>query len=191
MWTITCLINKYNMRSVSDWYFVLFSNCLLRPQPDFVWWLLSSSVLLSATVRTIDNITFCGTVMHIKLHIQVNPNFDEFTLTFPRLVDVLSNVIHSTFFYVLLQNIYHISISPIAWVSLKMGVHRAKTMSLRLKWPNISIFYMRNILKNIPDHYYKQNVEGYTVKKIKVDQIQIGPILGHYLFDMRNKHTFC
>ena len=81
-------------------------------------------------------------------------------LTFPRLVDVLVDAIHLTFFYVSLQNVYHISISPIAQVSSKMGVHRAKTMSLQLCVISGKTSQTITIKQNV------SLVEGCTLNKI-------------------------
>ena len=63
------------------------------------------------------------------------------------------NVIHSTFFYVSLQNAYQISIPLIARMSLKLGKIRTETRSWRPKWSIIGhyFFNMRNIWKTRPD----------------------------------------
>ena len=63
------------------------------------------------------------------------------------------NVIHSTFFYVSLQNAYQISIPLIARMSLKLGKIRTETRSWRPKWSIIGhyFFNMRNIWKTGPD----------------------------------------
>ena len=66
----------------------------------------------------------------------------------------LVNAIHSTFFHVSLQNIYHIiSISRIAWTSSKLGKIRTETRSWRPKWLIIGhyFFHMRNIWNVGPD----------------------------------------
>ena len=82
--------------------------------------------------------------MHIKLHIQVdndqslnNFTFDLYvtpmTLPFSNQQCFLVNAIHSIFAYVLLQNLYHISISLIAQMSSKLGKIREETGSLGTK----------------------------------------------------------
>ena len=71
------------------------------------------------------------------------------TLTFSRSTNFLVNLIHSTFFYVSLQNLYHIFISLIARMSKKLGNIRTETRSWRPKWPIIGRYFcnMRNIWK--------------------------------------------
>ena len=69
------------------------------------------------------------------------------TLTFFRSTNLLVNAIRSTFVYVLLQNLYQISISLIARMSLKLGKILTETRSWRPKWPIIGhyVYNMRNI----------------------------------------------
>ena len=70
-----------------------------------------------------------------------------------QIVKFLVNVIHSTIFYVSLQNLYQISISLIARMSSKLSKIRTETRSWRPKWPIIGhyFFNMSNIWKTGPD----------------------------------------
>ena len=79
-----------------------------------------------------------------------------------------------------------IYISPIAWMSLKMGTRRAKTRSRRPKRSNIGnyLLNMRNIWKTVPDSQtirptIEQNVQfkgGIWPKKIQLDQIEMADL---------------
>ena len=75
------------------------------------------------------------------------------TLTFFRSTIFFVNAIHSTIFYVSLQNLYQISISLIARMSSKLGKIWRETRSWRPKWPIIGnyFFNMHNIWKTGPD----------------------------------------
>ena len=75
------------------------------------------------------------------------------TLTFFRSTIFLGNAIHSTIFYVSLQNLYQVSISLIARMSLKLSKAQTETRSWQPKWPIIGhyFFIMRNIWKTGPD----------------------------------------
>ena len=66
------------------------------------------------------------------------------TLTFSRSTNFLVNAIHSTFFYVSLQNIYHTSISLIARMSSKLGKIRTETRSS-------SIIFLICVISGKPD----------------------------------------
>ena len=131
--------------------------------------------------------------MHIKLHIQVNHDYSltncpfhlsvtPLTLTFFRSTIILVTAIHSTFFYVLLQNLYHISNSLIARMSSKFGKIRTETRSWRPKWTIIGHFffkyaeYLENRTRSL-DHYYKTNVQfqvGIYHEKFQHEKIQNG-----------------
>ena len=97
------------------------------------------------------------TGMHIKLQIQVNHDWSliEFTfnlsltsmtLIFFRVANFFVNAILSTIVYVSLQNLYHISISPIARMSLKMGAHQKFNLCITFRWP----FWILGSLKFCP-----------------------------------------
>ena len=75
------------------------------------------------------------------------------TLTFFRSTNFLVSGIHSTFFYVLLQNLHHIPVSLIAWMSSKLDKFPTETRSWWPKWPIIGHYLcnMRNIWKTRPD----------------------------------------
>ena len=102
----------------------------------------------------------------------------------------LVNVIHSTIFYVSLQNLYQISFSLIARMSLKLGKIRTETRSWRPKWLIIGHHFcnMRNIWKTGPDSWtitIEQNVqfqvgiypENYNMIKLKMADLRPLPIV--------------
>ena len=103
------------------------------------------------------------------------------TLTFFRSTIFLINTTHSTFFYLSLQNLCHISISLIARMSSKLGKIRTETRSWRSKCPIIGhyFFNMRNIWKTGPDSQpitIKQNVQfqvGIYHKKLNLIKIKM------------------
>ena len=105
-----------------------------------------------------------------------------------RLTDFLVDVIHLTFFYVSLQHSYHISISLIDQMSLKLG--KIRTRSWRPKWPIID-HYFCNIWKTRPDSEtitIEQNVQIQVgiYQKIQLAQIQTGRPAATFDFNMLN-----
>ena len=103
---------------------IIFGICVISTGPD------------SWTITIEQNVHFQVGIYHENL------NFIKFKMAElrPLPIDKFSRI-HSAFFYILLQNLCHISISLISRTSSKLGKIRTETRSWRTRWPIISHYF--------------------------------------------------
>ena len=97
------------------------------------------------------------------------------------------------FFYVLLQNLYHISISPIAQMCLKLSRFGQKLGHGGQNDRLSAIIFVICVISEKPDQIARPLLLrkcsfrwGYTVRKFNLDQIKNGRPATTFEFNMRN-----